>query len=177
MSDPVRSDGYSPLSIAIHWLTAIIVVALFVTHEAARGSAAYAFHVSGGAIAGLFLLWRVWHRARRGLPLRPNQAFIFDIASQIVLWGFLATTVVCVVTGYFLPWSLGRPLDIFGLTSIPAPMTANRPFHEFIEEVHEVSGQLFVPLLGLHLLGTAKHAFIDRDGIARRMFRPATDGH
>ena len=54
-----RADGYSTVSVVAHWLAAILVVALFFTHTATRGTAAYAFHVSGGAIAGLFLLWRV----------------------------------------------------------------------------------------------------------------------
>lgn len=176
MPDPVEADGYSTRSIVVHWLTAIIVIALFVTHEAARGTFGNTLHVSGGAVAGLFLLWRVWHRARRGLPLRPNQPFLLDMVSQIVLWGFLAAIVIVVITGYFLPWSLGRSLDLFGWTYIASPMAANQSFHEFVEEVHEVSGYLFVPLIGLHLLGAAKHAFIDKDGIARRMFRPSTDG-
>ncbi|NNE21480.1 MAG: hypothetical protein HKN11_02610 [Rhizobiales bacterium] len=176
MSDPVEADGYSLRSIAVHWLTAIIVVALFFTHEAARGSLGNVIHVSGGAIAGVFLLWRVWHRARRGLPLRPHQPFIIDVASLIVLWGFLATIVVVVITGYFLPWSLGRQFDLFGMIYIPTPMAASQPVHEVIEEAHEISGYLFVPLLALHLLGAAKHVFIDKDGIVRRMFKPAKAG-
>lgn len=176
MSDPVQADGCSVRSIVVHWLTAIMVVALFFTHEAARGSIGNIIHVSGGAVAGLFLLWPVWHRARNGLPLRLHQPFIVDILSQIVLWGFLATIVVVVITGYFLPWSLGRQFDLFGLIYIPTPMAANQPVHEFIEEAHEIAGRLFVPLLALHLLGAAKHAFIDKDGIARRMFKPARAG-
>ncbi len=67
-----RSDGYSPLSIVLHWLVAIFVVALFLTHDRERGSSAYVIHVSGGAIAGVFLLWRVWHRARRGMVALPD---------------------------------------------------------------------------------------------------------
>ncbi|MGI9464911.1 MAG: cytochrome b [Aestuariivirgaceae bacterium] len=168
--------GYSPLSIITHWLTAILVITLFVTHEASRGSAGYIFHVSGGAIAGLFLLWRVWHRIRQGLPSQADQAFILNLAARIVQWGFLVSIVVVVITGYFLPWSIGRPLDIFGFVAIPSPMSANRAIHELIEEVHEVSGQLFVPLLALHILGTAKHAFVDRDGVARRMFSSVPRG-
>ncbi len=176
MTDPVKADGYSASSIAVHWVTAIIIVVLFVTHEAARGSIGNVIHVSGGAIASLFLLWRVWHRARRGLPLRPVQPFLIDILSQIVLWGFLAAIVVVVISGFYLPWSLGRQYDLFGLMYIPTPMASNPAAHEFIEEVHEVAGHLFLPLIGLHILGAAKHAFIDKDGIARRMFKAAKQG-
>jgi cytochrome b561 len=47
--DTARRDGYSRVSIIAHWLAAILVVALFLTHEGERGSTEYAIHVGGGA--------------------------------------------------------------------------------------------------------------------------------
>ncbi len=169
-------DGYSRLSITAHWITAILVIILYVNHEGGRGSTERFVHVSGGAVAGLFLLWRVWHRVRHGMTNRPDQAATLNLASQIVIWGFLAAVVVVVITGYLLPRSVGRPVDMLGLVAVPSPMAANRDVHEFMEEVHEIVGQLFLPLLALHLLGAAKHAFLDRDGVARRMFRSVPSG-
>lgn len=176
MSLSAQTDGYSHFSIIVHWLTAFLVIALFMTHEGERGGAAYIFHVSAGAIVGLFLLWRVWHRVRRGIAAHPPQPMLFTLASKVVLWGFLAAIVIVVVTGYFLPWSIGRPLDIFGIFAIPSPMGINRPVHEFMEELHEISGQVFVPLLALHILGAAKHALIDKDGVTQRMFKSVSGG-
>jgi cytochrome b561 len=176
MTAASRNDGYSALSIVVHWIGAILIVALFLTHEGERGGAAYAFHVGGGAVAGLFLLWRVWHRARRGMTDKPDQAFVFNLASRVVLWGFLAAIVVVTVSGYLIVWSLGQPLDIYGLVAIPSPMSINRGLHEFMEEVHEVSGQLFPFLLALHVAGAAKHALFDRDGVLSRMFKPTAGG-
>ena len=171
----LRSDGYSPLFIVLHWLAAIFVVALFLTHDGERGSSAYVFHVSGGAIVGVFLLWRVWHRVRRGMIDLPDQAFLLNTAARGVQWGFLAAIVVAVITGYLLPWSQGIPLDVFGV-AIPSPIASSRGFHEFMEEVHDVSGHLFIPLLALHILGSARHAIVDKSGIASRMFKPTSGG-
>ena len=98
----LRSDGYSPLSIVLHWLAAIFVVALFLTHDGERGSSAYVIHVSGGAIIGVFLLWRVWQRVRRGMIDSPDQALLLNAAARGVQWGFLAAIVVAVLTGYLL---------------------------------------------------------------------------
>jgi cytochrome b561 len=172
--------GYSRTSILAHWVAAILVVTLFLTHEGAvdgdRNSTAYAIHIGGGAIVGLFLLWRVWRRIARGMTAKPDQHYIFNIASQIVIWGFLAAIVVVVVSGYLLPWSLGRPLDIFGLINIPSPMGPSPGLREFLEDAHEISGVVFVPLLILHVLGTAKHAFIDKDGVAIRMLKSVSGG-
>ena len=170
-----RTAGYSMPSILAHWLAAILVVALFLTHEGEQGTAAYVFHVSGGAIAGLFLLWRVWHRARRGVAAAPNQWAILNLAARIVHWGLLVTIVVTVISGYLLPWTLGRELDVFGF-GIPSPMEANRGLYEFVERVHDVSGHLFIPLLALHVLGAIKHIVFDRRGTGLRMFRPVSGG-
>ena len=170
-----RAGGYSFLSIMVHWLAAILVVALFFTHEGGRGSAAYLFHVSGGAIVGLFLLWRVWRRVRRGSVHPPEQAAIFNIAARLVHWGLLVAIVLVVVSGYLLPWSLGRELDVFGF-GIPSPMGANRDVHELMERVHDVTGHLFIPLLVLHVIGAVKHAVFDRLGAGLRMFKPVAGG-
>ena len=176
MSQTTVSSGYTKTSIIVHWLAALAIIILFLTHEGDRGSLARVIHVSGGAIAGLFLLWRVWYRLRRGMADKSNQPEIFNIASKIVIGGFLLAIVVVIITGYLLPWSRGSALVIFDVISIPSPMAGNRDFHELIEEIHEISGQLFVPLLALHILGAAKHAIIDKDGIAQRMFKSVSRG-
>ena len=170
-----RIDGYSTVSVVSHWLAAILVVALFFTHSGTRGTAEYAFHVSGGAIAGLFLLWRVWHRVRRGMIDAPRQAAIFNFAARLVHWGLLVLIAVVVVSGYLLPWSLGGALDVFGV-GIPSPMDSNEALHESLERVHDAAGHLFVPLLALHVAGAIKHAVFDRRGTAMRMVRPAPGG-
>ena len=172
---PARTAGFSRASILSHWLSAVLVVALFFTHEAERGSAAFAFHVSGGAIVGLFLLWRVWHRIRRGTADVPDQAAFFNLLARAVHWALLVLIVIVVVSGYLLPWSLGRPLDVYGL-AIPSPMDANRGFHELMERVHDAAGHLFIPLLALHFAGAIKHAIFDRRGAGLRMFRAVKGG-
>ena len=170
-----HTDGYSIQSILVHWLATILVVSLFLTHEGERGTVAYDFHVSGGAIVGVVLLWRVWHRVRRGVADAPDQAAIFNFAARLVHWGLLAAIVVVVVSGYLVPWTLGRELDVFGF-DIPSPMGTNPGLHEFMERVHDVSGHLFIPLLALHVLGAVKHVVVDRRGVGLRMFRAIPGG-
>ena len=170
-----RTDGYSPLSVLVHWLAAFLVVALFLTHQGEPGTTKYLIHVSGGAIAGLFLAWRVWHRIRRGVADPPQPAIVLNLAARIVHWGLLLAIVVVVITGYALPWSAGQALDVFGF-GIPSPMGASENLHEFLERVHDLSGHLFLPLLVVHLLGAAKHAVFDRRGTGLRMFKPVAGG-
>ena len=172
---PPRTDGYSLVSVVVHWLTAVLIVALFLTHEGGPGTAEYAFHVGGGAIVGLFLLWRVWHRVRRGTANAPQQAAVFNLAARIVHWGLLGLIVVVVVSGYLLPWSMGQALDVFGIR-LPSPMEGSRGLHRSLERIHDIAGHLFVPLLALHVAGAIKHAVFDRRGAGLRMFKAVSGG-
>ena len=135
-----------------------------------------AFHVGGGAILGLFLLWRVGRRIVRGMSEKPDQAAIYNLASQFVIWGFLVAIIVVVISGYFLPWSRGQAINIFGLFQMSSPITANHDFHEIVKKMHNISGQLIVPLFFLHLLGALKHRFIDKDDVMQRMVKSVDDG-
>ncbi len=176
MKSATNPQGYSALSIALHWFTAISVVALFLTHEGARDSAMRAFHVGGGAIIGLFLVWRVWRRIANGMTAKPEQPPVLNLLANIVLWGLLACIIVVVLTGYLLPWSLGRPLDIYGL-AIPSPFPAMPWLHEASEEIHDISGHLFIPLVALHIAGAIKHVLLDKDSsVVRRMTSPIASG-
>ena len=169
-------DGYSRFSILVHWITAVLIVLLFVTHEGDQGDLAYYIHVSFGAIAGLFLIWRVSYRFRKGMSKKPDQSPVLNLLSAIVIYGFLVCILVVILTGYLLPWSMGQPIDFMGLFAIPSPISRSEGLYEFTEELHEISGQAFIPLLILHVLGVAKHVFIDRDGIATRMTRASKSG-
>ena len=172
-----QQTGYSRLSIVLHWIAAIAVIALFFTHEGDRGSAQYAFHVGGGAILGILIIWRVLRRPFRGFPAKPDQPAILNLISTIVLWALLAAMVITVVTGYFLPWSLGAPIDLFSMAEIPSPMSRSRDLHEAMEEIHEIAGQAILPLVVLHVLGALKHAIIDKDGVMQRMSKAIGGGH
>ena len=170
------ATGYSSLSIALHWIAAIAVIALFFTHEGDRGSLAQSFHIAGGAVIGLLLVWRSARRLRLGFTAKPNQPAILNLLSSMVIWGLLAAMVVVVVTGYALPWTLGRPLDFAGFVSIPSPIGAMPALHEVMEEAHDAAGHVIMLLVIVHVAGALKHAVIDRDGIMARMKKPVSGG-
>ena len=165
-----RSDGYSLSSILVHWLAAILVVSLFFTHEGERGSAAYIFHVSGGAIAGLFLLWRVWHRMRRGMPDAPDQWAVFNLAAWLVHRALLVAIVVSWAPD-IAPF-VGQELDVFGPEFLPWERTGWAEIVEQSTTVRPISSSV----VALHLIGAVKHVVFDRRGAGLRMFKPASGG-
>jgi cytochrome b561 len=168
--------GYSPLSIAAHWLAAICIIILYFTPEGGRDSALRAFHIGFGALVAIPLIWRAVRRMAIGFPEKPAQHPLFNLASQIVIWGFLVAIVVASITGPFVVWSLGHGIDMLGLFSIPSPFPKTLWLHELTEGVHSLAGNAIMPLLVLHIAGALKHAMIDRDGVVSRMVTHATGG-
>jgi cytochrome b561 len=168
--------GYSPLSITMHWLAAACIIVLYFTPEGGRDSALRAFHIGFGALVAVPLLWRAIRRMSIGFPEKPQQHPLFNLASQIVIWGFLVAIVVTAITGPLVVWSLGRSIDVLSLFSIPSPFPKTLWLHELTEGIHSFAGNAIMPLLVLHIAGAIKHAMIDRDGVFQRMVTPSIRG-
>lgn len=168
--------SYGSVSRFNHWIGALLVLALLgiglYFEDLPRGDARRywrGLHVSVGAVAALFLLWRVWWRARSASPLALPQPPAMQKFSKLVHWLLLAGIAVMAVTGPLTIWSAGRDIAVFGLLSIPSPMAGSEALHEAMEEVHGFTADALIILIGLHLLGVLKHQFIDRDNIMARM--------
>lgn len=177
-SDEIAANGithYGWTTIVLHWIGAIAILVSYLTGEMLedRGGG-IGSHVSWAAILAIPLIIRVVWRMTNGIRRTSNQAAIFQLASKIVMVGFLVTIIVSIVTGILLPWSLGHPLEVFSL-DIPSPLPRMRDLHEVLEETHEVAVHLFIPLVALHIAGALKHAIVDRDGVLKGIFVPIRD--
>lgn len=176
MSAHDTPDRYGSISRLNHWLAALLVLVLLgiglYFEDLPRGDARRfwrSLHVSIGALAALFLLWRVYWRARAGSPRALPQAPALQMLSKAVHGLLMLGMVVLAVSGPLIVWSGGRDLAVFNLFTIPSPMPAWEALHEGLEEVHGFTADAMIVLIVLHLLGVAKHQLIDRDGILSRM--------
>ena len=176
MSFNDTKSGYGWPSIVLHWVGAGLVVALYLIGEQmedlARGperTEMLALHVSIGTIAivllGARILWRVFQRE----PVPPADPKPVQLLARIVKWGLLAMIAALILTGPFMQWTAGQPLDVFGMVSVPSPLPAMESLNEALEEVHEFASQAIVPLLALHVLGALKHLIFNRDGVFQRI--------
>lgn len=164
--------GYGPVSVMLHWLTAIAVATLYLTHEREWS----AIHLGIGlAVTPLFLL-RVYWRVRRGYPRVSDQPAIFNLAARLVTLAFLVCILTVTVTGLLIPPLEGKPLAFFDLVSIAVPLPADRGWARFLEELHDFAGHAFIPLIALHIFGALAHHFIKRDAVLVRMLRPLRRG-
>ncbi len=177
-------SAYGWPSILFHWAGAGLVVALFLIGEQledlARGperTEMLALHVSLGAIAVVVLGGRIlWRLVQRG-PAPPPAPRPIRLLSRIVQWGLLGMIAALIITGPLMQWTVGQPVDVFGLVSLPSPLPVMRGVNDALEEVHEFASHAIVPLLALHVLGALKHLIFNRDGVFQRILWTKKGAH
>ena len=167
---------YGPVSRLNHWIGALFVLLLLgiglYFSDMPRGAEKSwwrSLHIAIGTIAILFLLFRVFWRARSTSPQDLPQARSLQRLSHIVHTLLLVAIVVMVVSGPLIQWLGGRPFGIFDLVKFPSPIPKSEIWHDRMEVLHGWTAWAIIYLVGLHLLGVIKHQFVDRDNILRRM--------
>jgi cytochrome b561 len=181
MSITNTRQAYGWAAIALHWISAVGVVVLYLLGERmeeapdrAAKLAAQDLHVSVGVLLFTFLAARLlWSASQpKPEPLETRRVFGFLAGAVQVL--FLLMIAVLIVTGPLAVWSAGRAIEVFGLFSLPSPFPARaQAVHEFAEEVHGLASNLFWPLIVLHVGGALKHLVVDRDATVRRILWPS----
>jgi cytochrome b561 len=180
MSIANTRQAYGWAAIALHWISAVGVIALYFLGERMEDApdraakiAAQGLHVSVGVLLFTFLAARLlWSASQpKPHPLEHRRAFRFLAGAVQVL--FLLMIAVLIVTGPLAVWSTGRAIEVFGLFALPSPFPARaQAVHEFAEEVHGLASKLFWPLIVLHVGGALKHLVVDRDATFRRILWP-----
>lgn len=170
MNQPVR---YSGALRALHWLSALAIVALIVVgvymadladNDPSR-PAIYAMHKSVGVLTLFLLAARlIWLRLTPapGLPAvfgEREKAVTKGIRSMLYLLMFLVP-----VSGWVMSNAAGYPVSFFGLFDLPTLLEKSRPIGRFTHEMHELMGFAIAGLVLLHVAGAVKHRLADKGG-------------
>ncbi|WP_395670487.1 cytochrome b [Phenylobacterium sp.] len=170
------ADRYATVSIALHWITALLVIGqigliMAVDAEGPNARTFAMIHKSDGIMILLLttvrLLWRLGH------PLAPLpdetprwQAFIAratHVLFYVLLFAFP-------LTGWAASSVMDRPIPIYGLFNWPLlPLEGDRETARSIMDIHRTGAKLLYVLLVLHVAGALKHHFIERNGVLHRM--------
>lgn len=159
---------YSGIGTINHWLTLILVtvmLALGLVAAAAPNDDIEGFvlwmHVSVGFFVFFFVLWRVFWRLREGF-VTPDTERPWE--SRLAYWVhrlLLLALVTLVLTGPLYLFTVGQPINVFGLFEVGLPLQALGFLHEPAESVHVWIGLYGLPtLLALHVLGAFKHYLV-----------------
>ena len=171
---------YDNVAIALHWLTALLVVVLFGLAETwdyfakPTQESLQSLHVSLGVLLTATVLARiVW----RLIPGHQRTSIVGEwvmLASKSVHYLLYLLLIVQVLLGFAFRWAQGHPVSFFGLFAIPGPYGAvDRPTRRLIHSLHEYAGWAIVILAFGHALAALYHHYKLRDRVLGRMLPPA----
>ncbi|MCQ8106056.1 cytochrome b [Methylomonas sp. SURF-2] len=176
------NDRYSIGTLAIHWLMAVLMLAVYAFIELRelfpKGSdpreAMKALHFMLGLSILLLVLPRIGWRLFGAMPAITPQPPGWQQASaklvHLLLYLFMITMPLL---GWLMLSAAGKPIPFFGL-ELPALITEDKELAKFIKEIHETVGEIGYYLIGLHVLATLFHHYVQHDNTLSRML-PASN--
>lgn len=174
--NPANPHRYDLLTRLLHWLLAVLLVAVFglglwlagLGLFDGRQAAVGLWHKSLGGLAGVLMLLRlVWRWRQPALPTVGSLAeqslarFVQALLYMLVL--------LAAVSGYLLATGSGRALEWFGVLPVPVLWLLDSAALEQVKNLHVASVWALAGLTLLHLLAVLKHQLLDRHAVLRRM--------
>lgn len=171
-------NGYGWISIALHWLTAAIVLTMWtigtIAQAAAREDASWFvhWHMSIGVSAYALLWGRIIWRFAVGHPEpHPGQsAFLFPVAKYFHFL-LLAAIGLMLASGPLMVWSAGEAIEVFAL-ALPSPLAAWPDLQHSLRRIHGVTASFVLLGVILHILAALKHVVVNRDGTFDKIMIP-----
>ena len=179
----VHSAGisrYSGGAIALHWLTAAMVMITIplglcgASVKGAAGQAATEIHKPLGiailTVTIIRLAWRVWHRPPALPASISNLQKALARSVQTMLYVLL---IVMPLSGWWMTSAFHKhQINFFGLFWVPyLAVKPDMPSAIAAHEVHETLGWAVILLVGLHVAAALKHHYVDKDRVLFRMLR------
>lgn len=168
---------YSRAAMAIHWLTAILVVAAFVlgpggseqrVYAAAKDTERAIHETLGLTVMALTLVRLAW-RALTPAPQPPSASLWMLRLSKLVqglLYALLVATPVTAIAG---AWLEGHALTLGILGSVAPLVAENHALGQSIAKIHTYLGDTIVWLAGFHAAAALFHHFVLRDEVLAAM--------
>ncbi|MGZ3375610.1 MAG: cytochrome b [Phenylobacterium sp.] len=169
-----KAGRFDQVSIALHWLTLLLVAAQFTTAwlVSAGGDGAAGLltvHRSTGVIVWLTVAGRLlWRHGFADLPPFPaSMPRLQQAVAKANEYALYLLLLVQPMTGLANTLLRGRPFGLF-LWRVPL-VVADKPLSHLFHTVHELGGWTLLALIGLHAGAALFHGVALRDGVLQRM--------
>lgn len=168
---------YSRVSITLHWLMALLLVAVAACMElrgfAPKGSDLreglktwhYMLGLSVLALVALRLVLRLCSRTPPIVPTMPVWQERLSQLTHVALYGLMFGLPLM---GWLLLSAKGTPIPFFGL-QLPALITQNKDAARWIKEMHETGATMGYVLVAVHAAAGLFHHYVQRDNTLLRM--------
>lgn len=179
-TEPVRTGAprhYGRVAQAIHWATAVMVLAAFLygpggsearVYAASRDFDRHLHETLGSSVFALTILRIVWRLFDRRPEPEPVSRWMGLAASavQAALYLLLVAVPLTAVLG---AWLEGHPLAYLGGLTIAPPFAAYHGVGATIATIHTWLGDAILWVAGLHAVAALYHRFVLKDGVLAAM--------
>lgn len=172
--------GYGWIAIAIHWLTAVLILFLFglgvymvdLSYYDQWYHKAPALHISLGLVVLLLMLLRIVWRLGNPTPAELSEKSVQRIAAKLVKLGLYISIFVVIASGYLVTTAEGQPARMFDLVEFPVLVQLSAKHVDLAGELHEYFAWGIIALVVIHALAALYHHFVMRDTTLLRMLKP-----
>ena len=165
---------YDPTSVSLHWITAGLVLALWLMGQTIDWFAvgapridARSAHITLGALLLVVLIVRIVWRVRWARPPPPAYAGLAGASARAGHAVLYALLVGVVALGVANTWIRGD--NLFGIYTIPSLAPGDKSLRKLVGHWHANGANLILIVAGLHALVGLVHHYFLKDGVLRRM--------
>ena len=177
MSSP---ESFNPWIKRIHGLMAVAMIAaiaiILYADELPKGPdkwELYFWHKSIGFALGLLVIGRIITVLQLGKP----EPLGHGLQKLAAVWGhrlLYLTMMIMPVSGLTMSYAGGHSIPFFGLFTIPGAEEKLSSLGGIAHEVHEITGNIIIALIVIHVAAGFYHHFVMKDDTLKRMFGKGT---
>lgn len=166
------SGRYDGLTIAIHWVSALIVITLWLIGQLVdfvpRGpvrTGIWSTHATLGFVLAALLIIRIVWRLTAGRQLPAAETGVLGLAAKLghlALYALLIAVVVLGLADAFL-----RGFNMFDLFHLP--QIGDRSWVRPVNGLHELAANALLAVALLHAVAALFHRYVLKDGVLARM--------
>lgn len=173
-----NQSHYGWLSIVMHWLSAIVVFAMFgvglwmvdLSYYSEWYQTAPHWHKSIGILLALLLVFRFVWNTLQGKP-KPLGSRLENVAAKFAHGVIYLLLLLIVVSGYLISTADDRPIEVFTWFAVPSLGELFENQADIAGELHFYFAAVLIGLAIIHGLAALKHHFIDKDATLTRMLK------
>lgn len=177
MSLNTTTKRYGSLSIGLHWVMLLLLVAVYACIELRgyfpKGSdpreALKTWHfMLGLSVFALVVVRLVTRMMTTTPPIKPNPPKLQALSAKLMQIALYALMIGMPLAGWLILSASGKPIPFFGL-HLPALISQSKDTADFIKEIHETGGTVGYFLIGFHTAAALYHHYVMRDNTLMRM--------
>jgi cytochrome b561 len=175
-------NRYGSVSIALHWLMFLLIVAVYACMELReffpKGSDPRAAMKTWHFMLGLSVFVLVWLRLGLRLlqvkpAIAPQPVTWQRYLATVMHWALYALMIGMPIAGWMILSAEGKTIPFYGL-QLPALIAENKDTAEWIEEIHKTAGNVGYFLIALHAGAALFHHYVRRDNTVTRILPERT---